>query len=171
MTASSPSTTTPAAEPALDSPTNAPALAGIHHLKFPVSDLERSLRWYERVLGGVRQPHWDHLRPDGSVFAYILMVPGLPYPLELRDSPGMSARLSGFDPTVFAVDALPDLERWQEHLDAQQVPNSGVLRGIVGWLIVFTDPDGLSLRLYSRQTHEIDHENSDIDSPWVAYPE
>lgn len=148
----------------------APGLAGVHHLKFPVSDLECSLHWYERVLGGVRQPHWDHRRPDGSIFAYILLVPGLPYPLELRDDPEMAGRISGFDPTVFGVATVADLERWQRHLDAQDVPNSGVLRGIIGWLLVFRDPDGLSLRLYSHQTHEVDHENSDIDSPWVKYP-
>lgn len=148
----------------------APALAGVHHLKFPVTDLARSLDWYQRVLGGVRQPHWDHQRPDGSIFAHILLVPGLPYPLELRDEPRMADRIRGFDPTVFAVDTVEDLERWQRHLDAQGVPNSGVLRGIIGWLLVFNDPDGLSLRLYSHQTHEIDHENTDIDSPWVKYP-
>src|SRR5580704_1585235 len=30
---------------------NAPALAGIHHLKLPVTDLERSREWYLRRLG------------------------------------------------------------------------------------------------------------------------
>ena len=30
---------------------SAPALEGIHHLKLPVSDLERSLAWYQERLG------------------------------------------------------------------------------------------------------------------------
>src|ERR1700757_4675020 len=30
---------------------NAPALAGIHHLKLPVTDLARSLEWYRSRLG------------------------------------------------------------------------------------------------------------------------
>ena len=148
-----------------------PTVAGVHHLKIPVTDLARSLPWYERAFGAVRRPEFDHLRPDGSCFAYILAVPGLPYPLELRLAPGVAIRIKGFDPTVFAVDTRADLERWQQHLDAVGIANSGVLRGIIGWLIVFTDPDGLSVRLYCHETHEIDHENSDIDSPWVAYPE
>ena len=29
----------------------APALAGVHHLKLPVADLRRSQRWYESRLG------------------------------------------------------------------------------------------------------------------------
>ena len=33
------------------SETNAPALAGIHHLKLPVTDLARSLEWYRSRLG------------------------------------------------------------------------------------------------------------------------
>ena len=30
---------------------NAPVLAGIHHLKLPVTDLARSLEWYRSCLG------------------------------------------------------------------------------------------------------------------------
>ena len=29
----------------------APPITGVHHLKLPVSDLPRSRRWYESVLG------------------------------------------------------------------------------------------------------------------------
>lgn len=31
--------------------TDAPALAGVHHLKLPVTDLERSREWYHTRLG------------------------------------------------------------------------------------------------------------------------
>jgi catechol 2,3-dioxygenase-like lactoylglutathione lyase family enzyme len=36
---------------ATDSGANVPALAGIHHLKLPVTDLARSLEWYRSRLG------------------------------------------------------------------------------------------------------------------------
>ena len=40
-----------------------PSLQGIHHLKFPVSDLDRSLGFYERALGARRvSGRWA---PDG----------------------------------------------------------------------------------------------------------
>ncbi len=150
--------------------TVSPGIAGIHHLKLPVSDLQRSLKWYESALGGVRQPHFDHFLPDGTLFAYILEVPGLGYPLELRLAPGMAKNMRGFDPIVFAVQGHADLHKWANFLTSAGIDHSSILRGIIGWLLVFTDPDGLSIRLYTIDQHDVDHENSDIDSPWVAYP-
>jgi len=35
----------------IDSGADAPTLAGIHHLKLPVTDLARSLEWYRSRLG------------------------------------------------------------------------------------------------------------------------
>lgn len=152
-------------------PVAQPQLAGIHHLKVPVSDLDASLRFYERVLGGRRMPLFDHLTPSGVLFAYMLDIPGLLQPLELRHAAGMARRLCGFDPVVFAVNTHADLTEWVAHLDDAGVANSGVLRGIVGWLLVFADPDGLSIRLYTHETHEMDPDNADFGSPWIAYPE
>lgn len=37
------------------------------------------------------------------------------------------------------------------------------------WLIVFNDPDGLRLRLYTLATHGPDLK-PDEDSPWLKYP-
>ena len=64
-----------------------PALAGIHHIKLPVSDLARSLSFYEALLGAERIPALDHKHDDGSVYAYICDVPGLGTKLELRLNP------------------------------------------------------------------------------------
>jgi hypothetical protein len=139
-------------------------------LKIPVTNLQRSLTWYETVLGGVRQPHFDHLLPDGTLFAYILEIPHLGCPLELRLAPGMAANIRGFDPIVFAVQGHGDLEKWEKFLTSVGVEHSEVLRGIIGWLLVCTDPDGLSIRLYTIDQHEFDDQNSDINSPWVVYP-
>lgn len=36
----------------------APALDGVHHLKLPVRDLERSCAWYVSRLGHVRRQEW-----------------------------------------------------------------------------------------------------------------
>lgn len=143
------------------------ALAGVHHLKYPVSDLARSLDWWERALDAERQPHWDHHLPDGTLFAYIIQVPGVPYPIELRLAGGSAAALSGFDPLTFAVETHADLQRWAARLDAVGIENSGVLRGLLGWLLAMRDPDGVSIRIYCNETHEWDEANSDIGNPWV----
>lgn len=144
-----------------------PHLVGIHHLKFAVSDLDVSLDWWERAFDGKRQVHWDHTFPDGRLFAYMMLVPGLDEPVELRLAPG-SADVAGFDSVVFAVETMADLERWAEHLNAVGIENSGVLRGFIGWLLVAHDPDGNSLRLYSNEQHPWDVEGADIHNPWLA---
>jgi catechol 2,3-dioxygenase-like lactoylglutathione lyase family enzyme len=142
-------------------------LDGIHHLKFPVSDLAVSLRWWERALGAERQPKWDHFTPDGRLFAYILHVPGIDIPIELRLAPEAAAAVSGFDPVTLAVATETDLKNWAARLDAAEVPHSPVLRGLLGWLLALHDPDGLAIRLHTRETHGWDADNADLDSPWL----
>lgn len=142
--------------------------AGIHHLKFPVSDLARSLAWWEKVFGAERQPHWDHHLPDGTLFGYIITMPGVSCPIELRLAKGSAAALSGFDLLTLAVETQRDLEAWAAHFNAQGLENSGVLRGLLGWVLVIKDPDGTSFRLYTNETHEWDEANADVFNPWIA---
>ena len=93
---------------------NRPPLRGIHDLKFAVSDLDESLRFYERALGAKHVPELDHVRDDGTRFTVIVEVPGLGTVLQLRLDPERAARQAMFDPLAIAVDdqaALPSLER------------------------------------------------------------
>ena len=123
---------------------NIPAISGIHHLKFPVADLDRALAFYVAAFGARRIPEYDHRDERGAVYAYILSVPNLGTVLELRLSAELAARHTGFDPITLAVDARADLQLWATHLDAL---------GAVGWLLVFEDPDGRRLHLYTREVH------------------
>lgn len=147
------------------------ALAGIHHLKIPVTNLQASLKWYEEILGAERCPEYDHFDRHGKLFAYIVTIPGIDTYVELRLAPKVAERIRGFDPTVLSVATLQDLELWEQHLSQHGVPNSSILRGIVGWLLVCHDPDGLAIRFYTLETHEFDAEGSDMDSSWVVYPD
>ncbi|GGF22524.1 hypothetical protein [Subtercola lobariae] len=74
--------------------------------------------------------------PGGTVFAYIVKVPGLDTLVELRQAPAVAARQSGFDPIVFAAETVADLGAWQRHFDANHIAHSGVLRGTLGWLLI-----------------------------------
>ena len=79
-----------------------PVLDDIHHLKMPVNDLDDSLGWWERAFGAQRQEHLDHFTPEGKLFGYIMFVPGITPPLELRLIPG--GNLDGaFGPVALAV--------------------------------------------------------------------
>ena len=144
-----------------------PPLQGIHHLKLPVSDLDASLAFYERAFGARRIPEADHRRgSDGSLYAYILAVPGLGTALELRLDPHRAERHRHFDPVTIAVRDRATLAAWDEYLTSQGIVHSEVITAIQAWLIVVPDPDGHRLRLYTLETHGPEL-TPDEDNPWV----
>ena len=53
-------------------PTAVPRLAGVHHVKLPVSDLDRSQRWYASRLG---YQLVQEFREDGVVMGVVLEHP------------------------------------------------------------------------------------------------
>jgi catechol 2,3-dioxygenase-like lactoylglutathione lyase family enzyme len=145
-----------------------PSLSGIHHLKIPVSDLAASLAWYRRVLGARHRTEFDHHSPAGATYAHIIEIPGLPALVELRTAPAAAAALSGFDPVTYLVATRAELQAWIGHLDNLGVDHSPELRGIIGWVLVVRDPDGLAIRLHTQEQHEFDEANADVDSPWLC---
>ncbi|MDF2712032.1 MAG: glyoxalase [Nonomuraea muscovyensis] len=104
-----------------------PQLAGIHHVKIPVTDLPRSRSWYERVFG-------------------------LTVTME-----GAAAGCRGFDPIGFAIQDHADVQAWAGHLDELGIAHSPVIEASIGWLLVFNDPDDLELHLYTWAAHGVDH--------------
>src|SRR5690348_4676129 len=121
-------------------------LAGIHHVKLPVTDLVRSLRWYRQVFG--LRPTIQFTDADGVVRGFAGEIPGLkPAIIAFRVNPAAAAGNRGFDPVSFAVEDHADLAAWAAHLDSLGIRHSPVVEASVGWLLVFDDPDGLTLHL------------------------
>jgi catechol 2,3-dioxygenase-like lactoylglutathione lyase family enzyme len=133
-----------------------PSLSGVHHVKIPVTDLARSADWYSRVFGlSVTIEFPD---ADGVVRGLGGEVPGLGDTLlTLRVNPKAAEGCQGFDPVSFAVGDHCDITAWAAHLDELGIAHSPVIEASVGWLLVFDDPDGLQLHLYSWAAHGIDH--------------
>ena len=146
---------------------NRPPLRGIHHLKFAVSDLDESLRFYQRALGAQHVPELDHTRDDGTRFAVVVEVSGLGTALQLRLDPERSARQAMFDPLAIAVDDRAALERWDAALTQLGVLHSPILDAVRGWLIVIQDPDRNRIRLYTLESHGPEVKPA-TDSPWLA---
>ncbi|MEV6850036.1 VOC family protein [Actinoplanes sp. NPDC051411] len=145
-------------------------LAGIHHVKIPVTDLARSLRWYRQVFG--LRPTVEFRDADGVVRGLAGEVPGLgPAALTLRVNPVAAEGSRGFDPVSFAVATRDDLAVWAEHLDSLEVKHSPLIEASIGWLLVFDDPDGLTLHLYTWAEHGIDQSHRPGYGTTIAEPD
>lgn len=132
-----------------------PPLAGVHHVKIPVTNLARSRSWYERVFGF--RATIEFPEADGEVRGIAGQLPGMGDTLvALRHNPQAAEGCKGFDPVGFAVTDRADLVAWVEHLDALQIPHSPIIEASIGWLLVFNDPDGLEHHLYTWARHGID---------------
>ena len=132
-----------------------PLLAGIHHVKIPVTDLNRSVAFYSQVFGFT--VGWEFPEADGVVRGVAGRVPGLGETmLSLRVNLVAAQGCAGFDPVSFAVTGQADIEAWAAHLDELGIEHSPVIEASIGWLLVFSDPDGLQLHLYSWAAHGID---------------
>ncbi len=143
-----------------------PAFAGIHHLKFNVADLGRSLAFYEAAFGAQRVVGHDHRKPTGELFAYILKLDGLGTFLELRLNPEAAQRERGSDPITLSVEKRADLDIWRAHFETIGAKHSPILTGLVGWLLAVEDPDGRRVRLYTLETHGPELPYS-VDPNWL----
>lgn len=135
---------------------NAPVLTGVHHVTYPVRDLEASVTWFERCLGAERIARLDHHDADGQLFAAIVRLPGHGPLVQLRIAPGLAAAATGYDPVTFAVADRAELDRWAAHLDAREVAHSEVTSRRIGESVDFASPDGLVLRLYTEPVGSLD---------------
>jgi catechol 2,3-dioxygenase-like lactoylglutathione lyase family enzyme len=128
-----------------------PELAGIHHVKFAVSDIERSVAWYERVFGF--KVTMEFKDDQGIVRGSVGQLAGLDRTLlAFRENKELSEAVTGFDPVSFAVEDRADVEAWVAHLDEQGVENSGLRIAAIGYIVFFHDPDGIKLHVYSYST-------------------
>jgi catechol 2,3-dioxygenase-like lactoylglutathione lyase family enzyme len=143
------------------------SIDGIYHLKFPVSDIDRSVRFYETVFGAKRLTELDHFTPEGALFGVILDFPGLGTQLQLKLDRTAAAGYRGTTPVALLVDTLDQLRDCVRRLDELKVPHSPVLNGLIQWLIVIEDPDQLQLRIYSRELHGPEVEPSRNDR-WLG---
>jgi catechol 2,3-dioxygenase-like lactoylglutathione lyase family enzyme len=128
-----------------------PALAGVHHVKLPVGDLERSRAWYASRLGyvpvieftkGGRRTGLTMTHPNGGpMIGFVL-------------NPELAARASGFDYFSIGVSNKADLEELSGRLSELGEQNAGIHFATIGWILPGThDPDGHEVRFYTNDHH------------------
>lgn len=125
-----------------------PDLSGIHHVKLPVTDVQRSRDWYTTVLGLRVDIEFTE---DGVVRGLALSDPAGTLSLALRHDPVRAAAMAGFDALALRVPSREDVPAWVARLDELGQKHGGAVTGHRGGsvLVGLHDPDGIEIRLYA----------------------
>jgi catechol 2,3-dioxygenase-like lactoylglutathione lyase family enzyme len=125
-----------------------PSITGFHHFKLPVTDVERSRDWYERVLGFTVDIEFVE---EGVLRGVGMAHEGMSAQIALRYDPDRAKAMSGFDVAALLVPTREDVHAWQARLDEAGEPHGGIVTGHRGGavLVGLRDPDGIELRLYA----------------------
>jgi glyoxylase I family protein len=132
-----------------------PAISGVHHVSFSVTNLTASEEWYGRVLGVEKriegEEHgwrWSALRgQDGGLLLTLVRH-------DLNSGEPCSEVRTGLDHLSFAASSRDELEAWARHLDRLGVNHSGVTEaepapGMRYAVVVFRDPDNIQLEIFT----------------------
>jgi glyoxylase I family protein len=127
-----------------------PTLSGIHHAAVTVTDLDRSVAWYQEVLGLV--PVMDDAHPDGTGHFVVLADPTFAFVVGLHvHSTNQGERFSetrtGLDHIGFGVSSRAELEAWEARLEELAVEHTPVIDAQGYSVVVFRDPDNIQLEL------------------------
>jgi glyoxylase I family protein len=129
-----------------------PGLEGFGHIDLTVTDVDRTVEWWERVMGftlvNTRDTPDFRLRsvihPCGFFIGF--MTHGNPV------SDRFDERAVGLDHLALRVADRAALTAWAEHLDDRGVAHSGIQEEQAGPVIVFRDPDNIQLELWAFDT-------------------
>jgi len=139
-----------------------PTLEGVHHLKLPVTDLDRSIDWYRSRLG---YRVVIVFRDDGQRTGATMAHPDGGPMLGLVQSPDKARAAAGFDYFGIGVPDRARLVALAEHLTSLGEGHAGVHFATVGWILpMLHDPDGHEIRFYSTESHT----DLDPDNPMVV---
>jgi catechol 2,3-dioxygenase-like lactoylglutathione lyase family enzyme len=120
----------------------------IGHTALTVSDLDRSVPWYEALFGA--KPVVDE---DTGPFRHVVWSVGgtLVGLHQFPDAvPGsFDERRVGLDHLAFACADRGELEKWQSRLDELGIQHGGIVDAGYGSGLSFRDPDNLPLEFFA----------------------
>jgi len=125
-----------------------PAFSSVTHVALTVSDLARSVPWYERLFGAKAV-----LDEDTGPFRHVVWALGstLVGLHELPDGRAESfdERRVGLDHLAFACGERGALEEWVARLDGLGIGHGGIVDASYGSGLSFRDPDGIALEFFA----------------------
>ena len=127
-----------------------PELLTIAHVSLTVSDLDRSIPWYERVFDAklVLDDESGPFRRAVLVVAGRALVGLQEFP-DPADNLAFNERRVGLDHLAFACSSRGELEAWKARLDELDVVNGGVVDAGYGSVLSFRDPDNIALEFFA----------------------
>jgi glyoxylase I family protein len=129
---------------------NMPELRTIAHVSLTVSDLDRSVPWYERVFDVklVQDDESGPFRRAVLVVAGRALVGLQEFP-DPADNLPFNERRVGLDHLAFACSSRREVEAWKARLDELGVVNGGVVDAGYGFVLSFRDPDNVALEFFA----------------------
>ena len=126
-----------------------PDLPTIAHVTLTVSDLDRSVQWYERLFGV--EFHRDE--SPGPFRRAVWLVEGqtlvglheFPDPSDTRP---FDERRVGLDHLAFACSGREELEAWTRRLSELGIANGGIVDAGYGSGLSCRDPDNIALEFF-----------------------
>ncbi len=125
---------------------------GIAHAALTVSDLDQSVRWYERLFGA--EP--DKLDDGGAFRAAVwILTGGTVIALHQFKDPKLEAFdefRPGLDHLAFGCSSRGELASWAARLDALNIGHGDICDEPYGSGLSFRDPDNIALEFFSPAT-------------------
>ncbi|MDQ3878086.1 MAG: VOC family protein [Actinomycetota bacterium] len=126
---------------------DAPLLDGVHHLKLPVTDVGRSIAWYEERLGYEVEIEFTE---NGNLEGVAMRHPNGGPRLALRHDEARCAASAGFDYFSIGVPDRPAIDALAARLTTMGERHAGVHSASIGWVLPgLHDPDGHEVRFYT----------------------
>jgi len=133
-----------------------PSINGVGHIDLTVRDGERSVKWWEQVMGFKLVNISEH---EGGRKGYGMLHPcGIPVILQQHAHTAterFDEQAIGLDHLAFRVPDRETLEAWAGHLDTLGIAHSGIQEENGGPLIVFRDPDNIQLEVWAFDPDQV----------------
>lgn len=131
-----------------------PVIKGIAHVELSVTDLDKSVAWYQALLSAneIFRAGNDEFAIDAVALQEPVSRMIIAFTQHRTMEPGLfSPRRAGLDHLALSVANPSDLAEWLTHMDALGVEHGGIEKRDFFEAIVATDPDGIPVEFICRK--------------------